>query len=159
VQRHNIEQSTLAPEPTTHKPVALRETLQLVVGPQPGGTYQKQTKDEYDKDEVPDTSYPSENLFDNDGWGKPPSANCIPLQIEDDSPLVWIPLPYLGHMAKNRQYFYYSHATLMVLRHHNLYAKDGSVEFKEYAEAMYGQLLTESQDQRFRENNYIVDKQ
>ena len=66
-----IEQRTLVPEPTTHKPVALGETLQLVIGPQLGGTYQKQTDAEDEEQlteaerrlvEVPPISLRAENL-------------------------------------------------------------------------------------------------
>ena len=89
--------------------------------------------------------YPPETLFENK----------VPLQIKDKAPLVWIPLPSLGHMAKNRDYFNYFHATSMVLRHKGVHKRDGSVEFKIYANLMYGQMLKEGRHPRkYRHDNY-----
>jgi hypothetical protein len=81
-------------------------------------------------------------------------AQNKPLQIRDGISVVWIPLPYLGHMTRNRQYYHYSHATSMVLRHYKLHARDGSVACRKYAGEMSWKMLTESRDQRYREDNF-----
>ena len=53
-----------------------------------------------------------------------------------------------------KMYFHYSHATSMVLRHKGIHANDASVDFKVYAKLMYGHMLKEGRNRRFRQNNY-----
>ena len=82
----------MAPASTTHNPVKLGETLELIIGPSPGGTYQNQAKDEHDTNELLNAEYPTETLFDN----------LVLLQIKDKDPLVWIPLPCLDTWRKTK---------------------------------------------------------
>ena len=42
----------------------------------------------------------------------------------------------------------------MLLRHHKLHAKDGSIDFRQFAKRMHCQMQKETKDQRYREDNW-----
>ena len=68
------------------------------------------------------------------------------------SRLVWKALP-CNMQLPGQLYHQYSKATAKLLRHGHLHARDGSVRFKNYADAMYGMMLRSGHRGQFTRGN------
>ena len=68
------------------------------------------------------------------------------------SRLVWKTIP-CNMQLPGGLYHQYSKATAKLLRHGHLHARDGSVRFKQYADAMYGMMLTSRNGRQFTRRN------
>ena len=75
-------------------------------------------------------------------------------QLDDRSRLVWKPLPsHSGYGDDPGWYFHYSKSTAKIVRHGHMHAKDGSVPYQKYANAMYGMMLKAGSHGQFTRDN------